>query len=403
MVVTSGGKIEYAGPEDGSPPTSPSEVLLQAPCLMPGMWDAHVHFMGFPDQPKGDMMDCFLKVPVQERAMRTVKHAKIALEAGFTSVRDVGGMGGHLKQLVNSGEIPGPQIYSAFDIITMSGGHGDLNQYPSECLHVCQGGHNGHVCDGKSECLKAVRGQLRKGADLIKVCASGGVMSEGDSPMHQQFSDEELKVIVEEAGRSGRVVAAHCHGTAGINAALRAGCHTIEHGSYLDDEGALEMKKRGAILVPTRWIIEELVGKVANGQRPAGLSEQAYEKVCFIYNRHTEAIKTAMRHGVPIAAGSDMFLSAGWGRNGEEMSYYVNTFGMTELEAIESATANGPLTLGPGVAPRSGQLVEGFDADIIALESSPLEGNIGILGQPDKVVLVMKAGRVVKNLQQREQ
>jgi|EP00945_MAST-04E_sp_MAST-4E-sp1_P001298 imidazolonepropionase-like amidohydrolase len=401
VVVMKGNKILYAGPRDQAPAlgSHSSNTVLKVPCVMPGMWDCHVHFMGLPNNPQGDMMDCFIKTPIEERAARCVIHAQKALDAGFTSVRDVGGMGGYIKTLVNGKEINGPNIYSAFDILSITGGHGDLNQFPSACMDHCHG-HGGSLCDGKTECLKSVRAQLRKGADLIKVCASGGVMSAGDSPMHQQFSDEELKTIVDEAARGGRIVAAHCHGTVGIHAALNAGCRTIEHGSYLDEATVDKMVKQNAILVPTRWIIEELVGSIATGgDRPPGLSDEAYEKVNFIYRRHLKSVRLAHQSGVTIAMGTDMFISKAWGRNGEELKYYVNDVGMTELEAIETCTANGPLTLAAGErqAMKSGQLVEGYDADVIALSSSPLDGNIDILGNPDKVILVIKGGDIFKD------
>ena len=391
-----GKSIEYAGSKALSPPSSPGDIVASVPCVMPGMWDCHVHFMGLPNDPKGDMMDCFLKTPVEERAARMVGHAAKALDAGFTSVRDVGGMGGYLKVLIDGGEIPGPHIYSAFDMLSMSGGHADLQQFPSECMSLCRS-HVGCLCDGEAECLKGVRAQLRKGADLIKVCASGGVMSERDSPLHQQFSDGELRAIVEEAARAGRIVAAHCHGTAGIMAALRAGCRTIEHGSFLDEASVRLMAEKGTVLVPTRWIIEQLAGGIANGGiKPADLSAVAFDKVCFIYDRHLESIKLAWRSGVKIACGTDMFLSRAWGRNGEELGYYVNKVGMTELEAIETATANGPLTVGEFIAPKSGLLMSGYDADVITLSASPLDGNIAVLANPDNVTMVIKSGKVAK-------
>lgn len=169
VVVISGKSIQYAGPKSSAPPLVAGEIVAKVPVIMPGMWDCHVHFLGLPNKPKGDMMDSFLKVPVEERAARIVGHGRKALEAGFTSVRDVGGMGGYLKVLVDGGEVPGPNIYSAYDVLSMSGGHGDLHQFPCECLHVCTG-KIGYLCDGEAECLKAVRMQLRKGAEVIKVC-----------------------------------------------------------------------------------------------------------------------------------------------------------------------------------------------------------------------------------------
>jgi imidazolonepropionase-like amidohydrolase len=222
------------------------------------------------------------------------------------------------------------------------------------------------LCDGVPECLRAVREQLRQGARVIKVCASGGVLSEIDHPIHQQFNDEELRAIVEEAARADRVVAAHCHGKPGIVAALRAGVRTIEHGSYLDEECAAMMRESGAILVPTRTIVDDLLAIGDQGAVPA----YGMAKIRGLADRHAEAMQIAVASGVSIAMGtdigtSDASLPAHWGGNAMELVHLVKA-GMTPLQAIEAATATGPLTLGPQ-GPKSGVLAKGYDADVIAL------------------------------------
>lgn len=223
---------------------------------------------------------------------------------------------------------------------------------------------------------------------MIKICASGGVLSEIDHPMHQQFSGEELRAIVEEAGRAERVVAAHCHGKAGIMAALEAGVKTIEHGSYLDEESARLMIELDAILVPTRYIVAQL------RDMEEILPRYAYEKGIAVADRHDEAIKVAIAAGVRIAMGTDIFISGdGYGRNSLEIKHLQDA-GLSALEAIEAATATGPLTLGPQ-APQSGQLVAGFDADVIAIDFDPLQDNSG-WGDRDRVTHVWKAGQAVK-------
>jgi imidazolonepropionase-like amidohydrolase len=198
-----------------------------------------------------------------------------------------------------------------------------------------------------------------------------------------------MRAIVEEAGRAERIVAAHCHGKPGIMAALRAGVKTIEHGSFLDEECAAEMVKRGVMLVPTRFIVEHLLGM------KAGMPDYAYRKLAALADRHAEAMRIAIQQGVKIAAGTDMFVSgaATWGRNGLEASYLVKA-GMTPLQAIEAATANGPDTLGTQ-APKSGLLAAGFDADVITLDANPLE-DISVLGNAAHVVGVWQSGRRVK-------
>jgi imidazolonepropionase-like amidohydrolase len=233
-----------------------------------------------------------------------------------------------------------------------------------------------------------VRTNLRKNAKVIKVCASGGVMSEVDNPIHQQFSREELKAIVEEARRAEIVVAAHCHGLPGIKAALEAGCHTIEHGSYLDEEAADTMIEQGAMLVPTRAVIDVLLPLVDQ------MSSHAYQKLVMVSDHHAAALKLAISKGVRIAMGTDFFVSGDlYGTNGQEIRALQNA-GMTALEAIEAATANGPDTLGPQ-APLSGQLKQGFDADVIAIDFNPLEDSSG-WGNPDRVTHVWQAGAIAK-------
>jgi imidazolonepropionase-like amidohydrolase len=277
----------------------------------------------------------------------------------------------------------------------MTGGHGDIHKYPIGWVHdLCDRQGVTFLCDGVPECLKAVRSQLRLGARLIKVCASGGVLSEVDDPVHQQFSPEELRTIVEEAGRADRIVAAHCHGKPGIVAALEAGARTIEHGTYLDEECADMMRETGAVLVPTRLVVNELL----RAGREHGLPEFAYQKGLAIADRHAEAMALAYEKGVRIALGTDIASTgsdrpAHWGQNAGELPLLVAA-GMGPLEAIEAATANAPLTLGPQ-APLSGQLVAGYDADVIAVSADPV-ADLGILLDPTNVLHVWKAGVLVK-------
>jgi imidazolonepropionase-like amidohydrolase len=229
---------------------------------------------------------------------------------------------------------------------------------------------------------------LRANARLIKVCASGGVMSEVDHPMHQQFSDEELAAIVAEAARAERIVAAHCHGKAGIMAALRAGCYSIEHGSFLDEEAAELMVETGAMLVPTRFVVEELL------EQEDALPRYAYEKGQMVASAHEQAMKIAIAKGVKIATGCDIFVSGQmYGTGSREIAHLINA-GMTDLEAIEAATANGPDTLGPQ-APLSGQLRPGYDADVIALDTNPLDDR-SVWGDPGHVTHVWQAGERAK-------
>ena len=220
-------------------------------------------------------------------------------------------------------------------------------------------------------------------------------MSEIDDPVHQQFSDDELKAIVEEAARADRVVAAHCHGKAGIMAALRAGVRTIEHGSYLDEEAADAMRECGAVLVPTRLIVEEFL---AYGLE-SGMPEYAYKKLLDVAGHHETAVALAHERGVRIAlgtdiAGSNLTVPARWGHNGTELQLLVKA-GLSPLEAIEAATATAPTTLGPQ-APRSGLLAEGYDADVIAV-AGDASADVSTLADPSNVAHVWKSGELVKS------
>jgi imidazolonepropionase-like amidohydrolase len=305
---------------------------------------------------------------------------------GVTSMREVGGLGIDIQPAIATGEVTGPTVYGAGKILSTTGGHSDIHAIPSKALAHME--YMGIVCDGVAEVTKAVRTNLRKNAKVIKVCASGGVMSEVDDPIHQQFSGEELKAIVEEARRAERVVAAHCHGLPGIKAALEAGCHTIEHGSYLDEEAADTMIEQGAMLVPTRAVIDVLLPLVDQ------MSSHAFQKLVMVSDHHAAALKLAISKGVRIAMGTDFFVSGDlYGTNGQEIRVLQNA-GMTALEAIEAATANGPDTLGPQ-APLSGQLKQGFDADVIAIDFNPLEDSSG-WGNPDRVTHVWQAGAIAK-------
>lgn len=390
VVIMDGDTISYAGPA-GAAPETPGAETVTARAVMPGMWDAHGHFMGL----RSADFNTLPQESIALRAARITTDLRRALDAGFTSVREVGGLGIHFVQAIEEGSVEGPAIYPAGTTLSTTGGHGDLHSLPRNW--VVDFGHLGgefRLCDGPAECARAAREQLRRNARLIKVCASGGVLSEVDHPIHQQFTGDELRAIVEVAGMADRVVAAHCHGKPGIMAALEAGVRTIEHGTFLDEEAAVAMREAGAILVTTRTIFLELLD---NGHV---LPEYALKKLEATVDRHGEAIMIARENGVTIAAGTDVAMSGtdlpdSWGRNGREVELLVK-LGMTPLEAIEATTALGPATLGPQ-GPKSGVLAEGHDADVLVLDVDPL-ADVSVLAQPDHITGVWKAGRRVKTL-----
>ena len=383
LVLIDGGRIEYAGARHAGPPEQ-GEATVRIATVMPGMWDSHCHFFGIK---RMDLSLVAAESPVQ-RVLRCVRDAEQALLSGITSVREVGGLGVYLARAVAEGTVSGPTIYAAGSILSMTGGHGDIHDLPLAIMHSDDRVVDLELCDGIPECLRAVRRQLRRGARVIKICATGGVLSL-DDPQHPQFSDGELRAIVEEAARAGRVVAAHCHGKAGIMAALRAGVRTIEHGTYLDAESARAMADSGAILVSTRFVGHDVLQNVDK----AGLPVFARDKLARAYARGREAIGHALDAGVLIAAGTDMIHSGDhWGNNGMELQLLAEC-GMSPLEAIRAATAHGALTVGEQ-AEGPGTLAAGAPADVIAVDGDPL-ADIGLLSGPGHISHVWQGGRLV--------
>jgi imidazolonepropionase-like amidohydrolase len=388
VVVMDGPIISYAGPAHDAPAT-PSARVHRTETVMPGMWDCHGHFLGVRTLDLGHLP----LEPVQLRAARCARDLRSALDAGITSVREVGGLGVHLARAVNEGVLDGPAIYGAGSILSTTGGHADLHSYPLSWIGDY--GHHGgelRLADGEAECMRAAREQLRRSARLIKVCASGGVLSEVDNPIHQQFTNAELRAIVEVASLADRVVAAHCHGKPGIMAAIEAGVRTIEHGTYLDDEACDAMRETGTILVPTRSIVEDILANLS------AVPEYAASKLTALAHTHADAVSRAIEHGVTIAMGTDIAVTGPdrpnvWGSNGAEVMHLAK-LGMTPLQAIEAATSTGPLTLGPQ-APRSGRLEAGYDADVITVGADPL-ADISVLARPEHITGVWTAGRRVK-------
>jgi imidazolonepropionase-like amidohydrolase len=387
-VLIDGTQISYAGPAAGAPPgTGAARRRVQT--VLPGLWDCHTHFMGSRDFDLARLV----QEPVQLRAARCARDLMNAVNAGFTSVREVGGLGVYLAQAVREGVLDGPAVYAAGAVLSTTGGHGDLHCYPLSWMEeFARTDGTFRLADGTAECMRAVREQLRRGAAVIKVCASGGVLSDLDDPIHQQFTDAELRAIVEVAGLADRVVAAHCHGKPGIMAALAAGVATIEHGTYLDAEACDAMRETGTILVPTRSIIEDILSNLSQ------VPPYAATKLVAIAQTHADAMRLAIERGVTIAMGTDIGLTGldrpnAWGTNGSEFAHLV-TLGLTPLQAIEAATATAPRTLGPQ-APRSGLLAAGYDADLITVDGDPL-ADISVLARPAAITGVWSRGRQVK-------
>ena len=295
-VVIEDGKIVFIGPSRSLPSKYARLLPTYVPVLLPGLWDCHCHLMGA----ESFNFESIVTLSPATAGARLARSCADIMDSGFTSIRELGGWACEVAPAIDEGTIPGPHIYSAGAALSQTAGHGDVFNIPVGWAwqRLGVGKHaNGEtagvsplcLADGVDEVRKAVRLQIRRGAKVTKVLASGGVLSIGDDPMLQQFSDEELKTIVDEAGRMGRIVAAHVHGKAGILAAIRAGCKTLEHGTYLDEECIEEMKKHDVMLVATRTIVKEGVN------HPELMSPESYKKMLETAKHHLQAYKLAVK------------------------------------------------------------------------------------------------------------
>lgn len=382
VVLLDGAEITYAGTGSDAPETPGAEVVATE-SVMPGMWECHGHFLGI----NSANIDETWTTRPQLASMRVTGDARRALQAGFTSVRELGGLGSFLSFAIEEGQVVGPNIYASGGMLSMTAGHGDLHGFSlPEARNAFERawGEDG-IVDGPDEARAGVRRMLRLGARVIKVHASGGVLSQIDDPHLPQFSKEELEAIVDEATRMERIVAAHTHGKRGMMAAIEAGIKTLEHGTFIDEEVADAMKERDVILVPTRWVVDFLERE----GEARGMPEYAKAKAAEAAANHANGISLAIEKGVRIALGTDIFAVGMWGKNGEELPLLADC-GMTPLQAIEAATANGPETLGPQ-APHTGQLLAGMDADVICVAGDP-STDVSVLANPDNITAVFKSG-----------
>jgi len=356
--------------------TGDTVVDLSGMTVLPGLIDVHTHLT------MNTEFDPYLELTSTDakEAINGVVNAKTTLLAGFTSVRNVGADGFtdvDLRDAINAGQVPGPHMLVSGPLIGITGGHCDENLLPIK-YHVVGDG----VADGIAEVQHKVRQNIKYGADLIKICATGGVLSKGDDPQASQYTLEEMQAIVADAHRLGRKVAAHAHGAQGILWATEAGVDSIEHGSYIDDASIAAMKQRGTYLVPTLYLEDWMLEK---GNLPAFY----HQKMVDVSAVAKSNIKHAMQAGVKIALGTDAAVYP-HGLNAHELDVYVNQLGMAPLAALQSATLNAADLM--GWSAKTGSLEAGKWADIIAVEKNPLD-DVRVL---QNVKFVMKAGVVYK-------
>lgn len=375
---------QIASVQDGwATPAGAKVIDLRTSTVMPGFIDSHTHITG--EGTGNAIVRAVTETPL-DHAVRSTVYARRTLEAGFTTIRNVGDEGGAdvaLKRAIESGLVAGPRIWTARTALSITGGHGDQGGLRPD-LWVAPTWMDG-IIDSADEARKAVRYQHKYGADLIKITATGGVLSIGDSGDAQQFTDEEMRAIVEAAHLLGMKVAAHAHGKAGIHAAIRAGVDSIEHGTYGDAESFKLYKERGTYLVPT-ILAGKTVAEMAT--IPGHFHPTVQAKAAKIGPLIQNMFKQANAAGVKIAFGTDSGVS-NHGENAREFGYMVEA-GMPAAEAILAATRNAADLL--GAPDRVGSLQPGRYADIIAVAGNPIQD----ISELRRVTFVMKGGKIMK-------
>jgi imidazolonepropionase-like amidohydrolase len=379
-VVIEGDKIVSVGPIAQVQRSTGARLIdLPNATVLPGLTDAHTHLTGDPR----NIGYQSLGISIPRATLTGARNARVTLEAGFTTVRNVGAQGYSdvaLRDAIDAGDVPGPRMLVSGPALGITGGHCDEDLLPFEYHATAEG-----VADGIEGVQHKAREVIKYGADLIKICATGGVLSKGDNPQASQYTLEEMKAIVAEAHRLGRKVAAHAHGAQGILWASQAGVDSIEHGSYIDDAAIAEMKKHGTYLVPTLYLGDWFLEHAAENRVPDFLLVKA--KAVMPAARRNVA--HAFASGVKVAFGTDAAVYP-HGLNAHEFAVMVK-LGLTPLQAIQAATVNAADLL--GWSDKIGSVEPGKWADIIAVDGDPLQDVTTL----ERVKFVMKGGATVKN------
>lgn len=373
-VIVRGTAIAAVGSgRDLSIPLGATKIDGRGLTLLPGLIDCHVHLcLGA----EPDVIDAITKESPTLTLLKSSRSARQTLEAGFTTVRDVGSRDHSifaLQQAIGDGLVPGPRIVGAGLAICMIGGHARFI---------------GQEVEGVQQVRAAVRAQISAGAAVIKVIASGGVLTPGTSPDQAQMTVEELKAAVEEAQRAGRKVAAHAHGSSGMKNAVRAGVHSIEHATLMDEEAATMMKQQGVFMVPTL----SALATTAACRLGCGVPDSVRDKAKAMTKRHAMSFKNALRDGIQIAMGTDAGTPFNFhGENAQELERMV-AFGMSPMQAILTSTSGAARLI--GIQDQVGTVEKGKLADLLLFEGNPLR-RIDLLRDRSRIMGVMQAGRFV--------
>jgi imidazolonepropionase-like amidohydrolase len=379
-IVIEGDKVAKIAPSS-EVAAAPGDITINLPdaTVLPGLIDMHTHLtldlnsLGYSG----------LGISTAREALHGARNARRTLEAGFTTVRNLGAddyADIALRDAINDGDVIGPRIVASGPAMGITGGHCDENLLPPAFHFQAEG-----VADGIAAVQRKVRENIKYGADVIKICATGGVLSKGDDPNASQYTLEEMKAIVADAHRLGRKVAAHAHGAEGVRWASEAGVDSIEHGHLMDDVAIATLKKNGTYLVPTLFLTEYMQKNIENSEVP----EFSKQKMRFIAGAAQQNVKKAFDAGVKVAFGTDAAVYP-HGLNAGEFHVYVK-LGMTPLAAIQTATINASDLLGAKF--NVGSLDPGKFADLIAVDGDPTK-DVTIL---EHVKFVMKGGSVYKN------
>ena len=379
VIEVTDGRITAVRPLDGDRPSGPNVIDLSGMTVLPGLMDSHTHLTS-----NGMQGYRLLGLSDADKAITGVVSAERTLMAGFTTVRDLGAGGGYpdvaLRNAINAGDIAGPHILASGPSLGITGGHCDENLLPPQYDHSAAG-----VGDGPWAVRSIVRRNVKYGVDVIKFCGTGGVLSKGTRLGAQQFTEEEMAAIVDEAHMLGLKVAVHAHGTDGINAALRAGVDSVEHASLIDEEGIKLAKRNGTYLSMDVYVSDYILTEGA----AAGILEESLEKERQVGSLQREAFRRAYDSGVNMAYGTDAGIFP-HGKNARQFAF-MTANGMSEMDAIEAATLNNANLF--GVADDAGSITVGKRADIIAVADDPLK-DIRAL---ETVCFVMKDGVTYKD------